>query len=210
MLWVEELHSSPRPWGAGAAAGLLALRRRAGHRRVRRRRRPALRPGIPAVPGRLPDLLGRAYAARLDRAGELAHEGETDASALVLTLSTPDGVRTTRVTAPDAGGGDRDRINDFVQALPAAPAAAAAYRPAAIAMLAVGGVGTDSAARPWPSAPLDQGIRTDQGRCAVVRDAGPIQGVRQEQSRWSSGGRVYTVLGRPLLPEEHDCPDIDR
>lgn len=208
VLRVEELHSSPRPWELGPLPGFSlygggrVIAASGGADALRSAREFRLSPDA------YRDLLGRAYAARLDRAGELAHEGETDASALVLTLSTPDGVRTTRVTAPDAGGGDRDRINDFVQALPAAPADAAAYRPAAIAMLAVGGVGTASAAR--PSAPLDQGIRTDQGRCAVVRDAGPIQGVRQEQSRWSSGGRVYAVLGRPLLPEEHDCPDIDR
>jgi hypothetical protein len=155
------------------------------------------------------DLVDRAYAARLDRAGELAHQAETDASLLVITLSTPDGVRTTRVTAPDAGGGDRDRIKDFVRALPAAPADAAANRPSAIAVLATGGVGTDGAARPWPSGPLNQGIRTRQGLCTVVREAGLIEGVRQEESRWGSGGRVFAVVGHPLLPEEHACPDID-
>jgi hypothetical protein len=118
-------------------------------------------------------------------------------------------VQTTPVSAPDAGGGDRHRIRDFVRALPAAPANAAAYRPSAITVLATGGVGSEPAPRPWPSSPLDQGTRTRQGWCAVAPEAGPIEGVRQEESRWSSGGRLYAVVGRPLLPDEHACPEID-
>jgi hypothetical protein len=210
VLQVEELHSSPRPWERGqlprfslygggrvivAAGGSDALRSAREYRLSSDGYR---------------DLVDRAYSAHLDRGRELPDQAETDASLLVITLSTPDGERTTRVAAPDAGGGDRDRINDFVRALPAAPADAAAYRPSAIALLATAGVGADPAPRPWPSGRLDQGIRTRQGLCTVAPEAGPIVAVRQEDSRWSSGGRVFAVVGRPLLPEEHTCPDIDR
>jgi hypothetical protein len=210
VLQVEELHSGPRPGDRGQLpqfslyGGGRVIVPSGGSAALRSAREYRL-----SADG-YRDLIDRAYAARLDRAGEFADRSETDASLLVVTLSTPDGVRTTRVTAPDAGGGDRDRINDFVRALPAAPADAAPYRPSAIAILATGGVGSDPAPRPWPLGPLDQGIRTRQGLCTVVPEAGPIEGVRQEDSRWSSGGRVFAVVARPLLPDEHACPDIDR
>jgi len=209
VLQVEELHSSPRPWERGQVprfslyGGGRVIAASGGSAALRSAREYQLSPDD------YRELVERAYDTRLDRAEELANESETDASLLVITLSTPDGVRTTRVTAPDAGGGDRDRIQDFVRALPAAPADAAAYRPSAIALLATGGVGSDAAVRPWPSGRLDQGVRTRQGLCTVAGEAGPIEGVRQEESRWSSGGRVFAVVGRPLLPEEHGCPDVD-
>jgi hypothetical protein len=210
VLRVEERHSSPRPWELGQLPGFSLYG--GGRVVVASGGSDALRSAreYQLSTKAYRKLIGRAYAARLDQAGEFPHQGETDASAQIITLSTPEGVRTTRVTAPDAGGGGRDRIEDFVRGLPAAPADAATYRPSAIALLAIAGVGSEVAARPWPSSPLEQGIRTGQGLCTVVRDADPIEGVRQEESRWDSGGQVFAVVGRPLLPEEHACPDIDR
>lgn len=209
VLQVTELPSSPRPWERGQLprfslyGGGRVIVPAGGGDALRTAREYQL-----SADG-YRDLMDRAYASRLDRSREVADPAQTDASLLVIKLRTPHGVRTTRITAPDAGGEARERIDTFVRRLPAVPADAATYQPAAIAVLATGGVGADPAARRWPFDPLGQGTRTRQGVCTVLAAAGPLEGLGQEASRWSSEGRVFAVVGRPLLPGEHACQDID-
>ncbi|GAA4603786.1 hypothetical protein GCM10023107_65450 [Actinoplanes octamycinicus] len=210
VLQVAEQRSIPHPWDLGPLPEFSLYG--SGRVIVPAGGSAALRSAreFQLSPDAFRDVVDRAYEARLDRGEEIADEPHTDASLLVITLATADGVRTTRVVAPDAGGGDRSRIESFVRALPAAPADAAAYRPPAVALLAVAGAGSEPPVRPWPGTPLDQGVRTQQGRCTVAGDAAPLAGLPQDASRWSSGGKIYTVLARPLLPGEHGCPDLDR
>ncbi|WIM99426.1 hypothetical protein ACTOB_003077 [Actinoplanes oblitus] len=156
------------------------------------------------------DLLDRAYGAGLDRAGDINEQSQTDSAQLTITLATPDGARTTRVTASEAGGGDRARINAFVSSLPATPPDASAYRPSAVALLAIDGVGDAGAVRAWPLGPLSQGTSTRQGLCTVTREAVPLGRTSQDRSRWRSDDKIFAVVARPLLPDERTCLDLDR
>ncbi|WP_433271578.1 hypothetical protein ACQPZF_12765 [Actinosynnema sp. CS-041913] len=163
------------------------------------------------------ELVADAYAAGLDRARDHPYDEQTDASLLRITLDTPNGVQTTRVTAPEAGGsGDRGAALAFARSLPAPPESATGYQPTSLAVLATGGVGQDAPAEPWPSGPLERGTSTGEGLCTVVSgdDLAVVlrlaQGRRQEDSRWTSGGSTFVVSFRPLLPDERTCEDLDR
>ncbi|MGW7081998.1 hypothetical protein ACWGH2_00645 [Streptomyces sp. NPDC054871] len=216
VLRVQELHSSPRPWDRGDLPRFSLYG--GGHVIAPARTQGALRTAVKyrLTPARYRDLTDAAHAAGLAHARRHEDTTSTDASLLTVTHRTPDGLRSTRVTAPEAGGeGDRGRVLDFVRTrVPPAPSdtpppGAAAYRPAALAILATGGVGADDAtARPWPLRPI-------AGRCEVVTGEDLVRarqlalGARQN-TRWSSGGTLYAVAFRPLLPDEHTCRDLDR
>ncbi|BCJ47048.1 hypothetical protein GCM10010168_34320 [Actinoplanes ianthinogenes] len=202
VLQVTVSPSSPRPWERGQVprfslyGGGRVIVPAGGDDALRSAREYRLSPGA------YRDLVDRAYSAGLDRGGEIDNRAETDSSLLTITLSTAGGVRTTRVVAPDDG----DDVSEFVRTLPETPADAIAYRPVAVAVLATGGVGSEGTVRPWPLEPLERGTRTEAGLCTVTTTAVPFAGTPQEESRWSSGGKVYAVVGRPLLPAEPGCP----
>ncbi|MFI6340253.1 hypothetical protein [Streptomyces sp. NPDC050535] len=103
----------------------------------------------------------------------------------------------------------------YVERLADAPRGTREFRPTAPAVLATGGVGAGSVpAAPWSLRPLTEGIRTREDRYTVLTGdtltgaLGLARGARQD-SRWSSGGRLYAVSFPPLLPDEHTCRDLD-
>jgi hypothetical protein len=218
VLRVNELHSSPRPWERGQLpqfslyGGGRVIVPDSGTEALRSAHEYQLAEDSYRA------LIADAYTAGLDHDHDHAYQGQTDASLLVVTFRTPNGVRTTRVTAPEVrGSGDRRRVLDFVRSLPRPPNATTAYRPTGLTVLATGGVDQGNIQpQPWPLRPLDQGTRTQEGLCAVVNgdDLAQVlrlaQGKRQEDSRWSSVGKTFAVSFRPLLPDEHSCQDIDQ
>ncbi|MFJ2237962.1 hypothetical protein [Streptomyces sp. NPDC087859] len=157
-----------------------------------------------------------ARVAGLGRARGYEDSGSTDASLLRVTLRTTEGLRTTRIAAPEAGGtGSRRELLEYVDRLPDAPRGAREFRPTAPAVLATSGVSAGSASvTPWPLRPLSDGTWTREGRCTVLTDEALTQVQRlardaRQDSRWTSGGSLYAVSFRPLLPDGHTCRDLD-
>ena len=156
-------------------------------------------------------LVANAGWAGLDQARTYEDPNSTDGSLLMVSLRTADGVRTTRVTDPEAGS----QVAAYVEGLPGAPRGASEFQPTALAVLATAGVSDGPAAAvPWPLHLLAEGTRTTQGRCTVVTGDALIEAARlaasaEQETRWSSGGSLYAVSFRPLLPDEHSCGDID-
>lgn len=156
-------------------------------------------------------LVADAGAAGLDESRTYEDTDTTDASLLVVSLRTNDGVRTTRIAAPEESGG---LAVEYVERLPEAPQGAHEFRPTALAVLATSGVGEGLAAEPWPLHPLAEGVRTSEGRCTVVTGdelttAARLAANARQETLWSSGDTLYAVSFRPLLPDEHTCEDID-
>ncbi|NGN66954.1 hypothetical protein G5C51_23985 [Streptomyces sp. A7024] len=162
-------------------------------------------------------LVAAAYDAGLDRSALHDDRSQTDADATEVALRTPDGLRVTKVVAPDGGGdGARARVLDFLAGLPQPPRDTAPYRPAALAVLATGGVDAGTRTpRPWPlRPPLAEGVRTRDGQCRVLRgpaaaEAGRLAAGARRDTRWSGGELTYAVAFRPLYPEEKRCADLD-
>jgi len=161
-------------------------------------------------------LLQEARAAGLDRPRTIGSDQVADAMILQITF----GSALTRVVEPES--------------LPAAPAVrfwkrldpeawppadqAAPARPYRAPRMAV--IAGDSPARPgqrvsdWPlDRPLGRGERAAGGLCAIVTGEDRDTVVKHVATasadhRWRSGGRVYSVRLRPLLPEERTCQDV--
>lgn len=154
-------------------------------------------------------LVADAGAVGLGQARDREETASTDASLLKVLLRTADGMQATRIAAPEAG----DMVVDYVQRLPRAPRGAREFRPAAVAVLATGGV-SDGPTTAWPLHPLSEGVRTYEGMCTVVTGDALAAVTRltanaRQETRWSSGGSLYAVSFRPLLPDEHTCADLD-
>ncbi|MDQ0604653.1 hypothetical protein QF037_008998 [Streptomyces canus] len=216
VLRTQESHSGPAPWELGRLPGFSLY----GGGRV-------IVPGEPAgalQTAREFPLSGPQYerimtdarAAGLGRARTYEDSRSTDASLLRVTLRTTGGVRTTRIAAPEAGGtGSRGELLEYVERLPDAPRGAREFRPTALAVLATSGVSAGSAsATPWPLRPLSEGTWTREGRCTVLTGQALTQAQHlardaRQDSRWTSGGSLYAVSFRPLLPDEHTCRDLD-
>ncbi len=121
----------------------------------------------------------------------------------------------------------RSALSKFVQELSAdaTDAASQPYEPAEVAMYAtpVSDRPLDDAVPPtseaWPLGALTElGTPIDGGqgsgtayRCTVLRDANAVTALAAASdasttSQWRSGGSDFTIVWRPLLPDEHDCP----
>jgi hypothetical protein len=154
----------------------------------------------------------------------------TDGSLLVASLWSAGRSHTTKVVSPGGNEtGSRGRIVAFRRLLDAFAVPERAtrpvlylYRPAQLAVLVTGGWrgpggGTSDAPRAWPVTDLLAGTRTRMGLCTVLtgsamstaealgRDATPA-------TEWQGrrGEKMLSVALRPLLPDEHDCADLDR
>lgn len=185
-------HSAPRegaPPVASAAPDMLVLQIRESHS------------------GPAPWELGRLAGFSLYGGGRVVVPGES-AGALQTAREFP------------LSGREYERIMTDARAvglglLPDTPRGAREFRPTALAVLATGGVSAGSTpATPWPLHPLGEGTWTREGRCTVLTGDALTQARRlarnaRQDSRWTSGGTLYAVSFRPLLPDEHTCQDLD-
>jgi hypothetical protein len=216
VLRAQELRSGPAPWELGQLPAFSLY----GGGRVLVAGNPAgaLQQArdfqLPAP--EFEQLVADAGAAGLGQARTYEDTDSTDASLLVVSLRTTDGIRTTRIAEPEAQGARSPRrVAEYVKRLPSAPREAHEFQPTALAVLATSGVSKGStAAVPWPMRPLAEGIRTRQGMCTLVTGGELTEAMRlaasaEQQTRWSSGGKLYAVSFRPLLPDEHTCGDVD-
>jgi hypothetical protein len=138
--------------------------------------------------------------------------GEPGAGVTVVTVVTESESRTVRL--PD-GSDEAARLGTAVVDLPIT--GEQRYRPHAVAVLAQPAkhvepgpegvaVTPEPALLEWPVGRLRPG-------CSVVSgpDLEPVLGAARranELTRWRSGGSLYTVAFRPLLPGESSCDDI--
>jgi hypothetical protein len=178
------------------------------------------------TPGRYRQIYHLAHGARLARSAHLDQPvAATDGSLLVASLWSAGRLYTSTVVSPDSTDtGARGRIVDFRRyvhtlAAPEDATRVAAYRPTRLAVLATAGWrgpgdGTPDP-RPWPGPDLLAGARTPMGLCTIV--TGSAMATAEALGRaatlttlWTSGGQELTVAFRPLLPDEHDCADLDR
>jgi hypothetical protein len=164
---------------------------------------------------RFSTVYGQAYAAGLATPHEYDDSSVVDGRTLVFTLATPNGAATTRVAVPE---GDGDGATGALVRLRAGltpatwPASAFSapprpYEPARLAVLATIAETGAPADREWPFEPP---ARMAGGYCATIDTARVPQVVSlataaTTQTRWSSGGQVYQLDFRPLLPNEAGC-----
>jgi hypothetical protein len=188
-------------------------------------------------PATLNDLLGKAAAAGVTSGADLGRPGVADAPTTRITVAAAGGTRTVDAVAlteaqPDdprlttAQRDARAKLAAFVQEVSDLPAAkemprAQPYQAVAVAALAYryvkpqDGLPGKPVAVAWPGpalpgARLNQTVDVgcvaasgDQGR-AVLTAAGKANAM----TPWSSGGKRWSVLLRPLLPDESGCADL--
>ncbi|MFC4905925.1 hypothetical protein [Actinomadura gamaensis] len=86
-----------------------------------------------------------------------------------------------------------------------------AYQPERVAVNALGTGEHPAAGMPaWPLSPLGEGRKMPGGLCTVYsgKDAATVRDLAARTplgTRFTSGGAVYTVRVRPLLPDEKSC-----
>jgi hypothetical protein len=179
-----------------------------------------------------PDQYRQIY--RLAHAAGLAHTryldapmAATDGSLLVASLWSAGRAHTTKVVSSDKNDtGSRGRIVAFRRfldafAVPGYATRPVLYRPTQLAVLVTRGWrgaadGTSDAPRAWPATDLLAGTRTRMGLCTVL--TGSAMSTAEALGRdatltteWQSRGeKMLSVALRPLLPDEHDCADLDR
>jgi hypothetical protein len=159
------------------------------------------------------DLDDGAVADLLDRAVALVDDGEAtgvagpDAPVTMLTY-TRDGAR--KQATLDGTDADvsrlRQRVLDQV-----ADSGSAPYSPTSVAVIAITGGG--GAASAWPLGPLGAGASLDGAFCTVLTGEKSTRALElvtgSPGTAWTSGGRVYAVSVRPLLPDESSCADLE-
>jgi hypothetical protein len=177
-------------------------------------------------PGRYRQIYRLAHRAGLARSAHLDQPvAATDGSLFVASLWSAGRMHTSTLVSPDSTDtGARGRIVDFRQhvrtlAAPADVTTVAAYRPTRLAVLATAGWrgpgdGIPEAPRPWPGPDLLAGARTPIGLCTIL--TGSAMATAEALGRnaslttlWTSGGQQLTVALRPLLPDEHNCADLE-
>jgi hypothetical protein len=168
------------------------------------------------TPGALRRLLDEARAAGLNRSRTIGSDQITDAMILEITL----GKARTRVVQPESRPAapavrfwkrlDPQGWAPADQAVPVRP-----YRASRVAVLAGESPATGGQrVSDWPlSRPLGQGEQAAGGICGVVTGTDRDTVVKHVATagpnhRWRSGGKVYSVRLRPLLPEERTCGDV--
>jgi hypothetical protein len=134
-----------------------------------------------------------------------------DAPVRIFTVGTGTGPRTTTVPRSDQA---TTRLYGDLVAL--ATGAATTYQPTAVAIIATANTDPSAPVREWPLASLDGLILsgTSAGsRCTVARDAA-VERIRQAAAGatagtlWRSNGQLWTVVFRPLLPDQPDCSSV--
>ncbi|PRY20200.1 hypothetical protein [Pseudosporangium ferrugineum] len=178
-----------------------------------------------------------AVAAGVQPHTDFGDPGVADATTTVVTAVTGTGVHRVRVPAlTEASVGDPDltaaqraarkRLKDFIERARRLPSndrlpEPQPYRGDSLAALARPYAPTDEAppspapAQQWPGPPLPGSAVASGGRvtCTVVT-AAEADHVRKTAAHasvltpWRSGGKLWDVTFRPLLPDEHECTDL--
>ncbi|MCW2914090.1 MAG: putative secreted protein [Actinomycetia bacterium] len=165
-------------------------------------------------------LIDDAYATGLDRSRTVDRQGVADATYLKLTFTAGGKTATTRVIEV---GTENDPAEQFWRQRlhaqgngPGWPKTdlmsdPAPYKPARLAVLAVESVQT-TGTQPtnWPLGRLDRGEPVGVGLCTLFTGHELDRATRlfhgaAPDARWLSGGKIYTLRVRPLLPDEQNC-----
>jgi hypothetical protein len=195
----------------GDGRAVTTPRTRAGSGAMAEQREYRLRPEA------LRRLLREARAAGLDRSRTAGDELIPDAMSLEIAM----GASRTRVVQPERHAGDRAVAFWKRRLHPAgwAPGDQAVperrYEPVRPAVLA--GESPPAAGQrvsDWPARrPLGRGVHAAGGICTVLTGADRDTAIRHVAKagpghRWRSGGKVYSVRLRPMLPDERTCRDV--
>jgi hypothetical protein len=186
-------------------------------------------------PATLGGLLDKATAAGVRTGADLGQPGVADASTTRITVATPGGTRTVDAVALTEARSDDPRLTTaqrdaraklaaFVQVAEDLPAAkgmpeARPYQPTAVAAFAhpytrpQDGLPTPPAAVAWPGPALPGTAFGAQAGCVTADGAAAAKVMAAAESAksitpWTSGGRQWTVVFRPLLPDEAGCADL--
>jgi hypothetical protein len=157
----------------------------------------------PAAPHRL---LDAARAAGLGRSHTVPAGHVSDAITLVFTMGDARSEISQPGTRPDPAIAFQARLDP--RSWPASDVASgpSPYKPSQVAVLASRGAVADGPVRTWPLAPLGKGTKVGAALCTVV--ASGKAPATSPGTAWRSDGATYTVRLRPLLPDEHSCPDL--
>jgi hypothetical protein len=186
-------------------------------------------------PATVQGLVDKATAAGVSTAADLGQPGVADAPTTRITVATAAGTRTVSAVALTEASADDPRLTPaqraaraklaaFVQEVSDLSAAkgmppAQPYQPAAIAALArpyavpQDGLPTQPAAVTWPG-PALPGERLTMNVNCVTATGAQAQAVlsaaktARATTPWTSGGEQWTVVFRPLLPDESGCADL--
>ncbi|GAA2122307.1 hypothetical protein [Actinomadura napierensis] len=158
------------------------------------------------TPAALDRLLDGARAAGLGRSHTVSAGQVPDATVLEFTM----GDARTRIVQPE-GRSDpavRFRARLDPRTWPASDLASGPrpYEPSQVAVLASPGAAADGPVRAWPLAPLGKGTTVGVGVCTLAAPAKVP--ATSPGAAWRSGGKIYSVRLRPLLPDEHSCADL--
>jgi hypothetical protein len=186
-------------------------------------------------PATVGGLLDKAAAAGVSSGADLGRPGVADAPTTRITVALPGGTRTVEAVAlteaqpddPQLTTAQRDaraKLAAFVQEVSDLSAArgmpaAQPYRPAAVAAFArpyarpEDGLPQQPPAIAWPGPALPGATVTGQTGCVTATGADAEKVLAAAQSAkaitpWTSGGRRWTVVFRPLLPDEAGCADL--
>ena len=186
-------------------------------------------------PATVTGLLDKAAAAGVKSGADLGRPGVADAPTTRITVAAPDGTRTVDAVAlteaqpddPRLSTAQRDaraKLAAFVQEVSDLSAAkgmpkAQPYQSAAVAALArpyvrpQDGLPKQPAAVVWPGPALPGASFGAQTGCVTAGgpDAAKVLAAAKTANAitpWTSAGRTWTVIFRPLLPDETGCADL--
>jgi hypothetical protein len=186
-------------------------------------------------PATLRGLLDKAAAAGVTTGADLGRPGVADAPTTRITVAAAGGTRTVDAVAlteaqsddPRLTAAQRDaraRLAAFVQEVSDLPAAkgmspARPYQAVAVAALAHpyvqprDGLPGRPGAVAWPGPALPGALLAGRSGCVAASGADAQKVLAAAKSAnsttpWTSGGRQWTVVFRPLLPDEAGCADL--
>jgi hypothetical protein len=188
-----------------------------------------------ADPALVRQLVDRAAAAGVGSGADLGQPGVADAPTTRITVASGSGTRSVSVVALSEASPDDPRLTPDQRAARAKLAAfvqevtdlsgakgmpaAQPYVPAAIAGLArpyvrpQDGLPAQPPAVAWPGPALPGESLTGNTGCAVAtgdQATAVLAAAKAAKSitPWTSGGKQWTVVFRPLLPDETGCADL--
>jgi hypothetical protein len=182
------------------------------------------------TPERVRKLTADALAAGVKTGADFGSPGVADIPSTRITVATGYGTETAEAIALNEAQADdpaltsaqktaRAKLKKFVEQLTALDGATEPYRPAEVAGLArayvASGDGLEGKPVDWPG-PALPGDALDKDldiRCVSVTGAAKDKvwaaaEKANQQTPWVSGGKQWSVLFRPLLPDESGCESL--